>query len=77
VSGVRAAEGLWAAFDATCPHQQCAVEHVPAARLFACPCHGSTFDEKGQVTRGPAAAPLKALEVGAPFDPAQAVIKIR
>jgi Rieske Fe-S protein len=77
VSVVRAAEGQWAAFDATCPHQQCAVEHVPAARLFACPCHGSTFDEKGQVTRGPAAAPLKALEVGAPFDPAQAVIKIR
>jgi Rieske Fe-S protein len=25
---------------------------------FICPCHGSTYDEKGQVTRGPAAWPL-------------------
>jgi Rieske Fe-S protein len=77
VSVVRFSATEWRAFDATCTHQACAVDHVPAARLFACPCHGSKFDEAGVVTHGPATAPLSKLTVDGPFDPAQAVIAIR
>jgi len=77
VSVVRFSDTEWRAFDATCTHQECEVDHVPAARLCACPCHGSEFDESGQVLRGPAAAPLAKLTVEQPFDPAQAVITIR
>ncbi|WP_217708091.1 Rieske 2Fe-2S domain-containing protein [Nonomuraea rhodomycinica] len=44
------------AFNATCTHQGCPVSYVGPG--FRCPCHGSTFDENGQVTGGPARAPL-------------------
>ncbi|MEW5941589.1 MAG: Rieske 2Fe-2S domain-containing protein, partial [Chloroflexota bacterium] len=30
---------------------------------FQCPCHGSRFDSKGQLLRGPAALPLRELRV--------------
>jgi len=30
---------------------------------FACPCHGSRFDEDGRVTHGPAAKHLRPLRV--------------
>jgi Rieske Fe-S protein len=77
VSLIRVSETAFRAFDATCTHQACAVDHVPATRQLACPCHGSLFDETGKVVRGPAAAPLAELAVETPFDPAQAVIQIR
>ncbi|MET9341788.1 Rieske (2Fe-2S) protein [Nonomuraea sp. NPDC003804] len=44
------------AFNATCTHQGCPVSYVGPG--FRCPCHGSTFDENGQVTGGPARASL-------------------
>jgi thiosulfate dehydrogenase [quinone] large subunit len=44
------------AFNATCTHQGCPVSHVGPG--FRCPCHGATYDQNGQVTGGPAPAPL-------------------
>lgn len=47
-------EGDFKAFDATCPHQGCAVTKVESGTI-TCPCHGSTFDAStGDVTGGPA-----------------------
>jgi menaquinol-cytochrome c reductase iron-sulfur subunit len=50
------AEGFHA-LSAVCTHLGCNVRHEEG-QGFACPCHGSRFDEAGNVTRGPAAWPL-------------------
>ncbi len=55
--------GDFRAFDATCPHQGCAVRDVQDGQL-ACPCHGSRFDPAtGEVLQGPATRGLTALGV--------------
>lgn len=55
-------EGEFKAFDATCPHQGCAVAKVESGTI-TCPCHGSTFDAStGDVTGGPAQKGLTAKE---------------
>jgi len=53
---LRTVEGF-SAISAVCTHLGCNVRHEEG-RGFACPCHGSTFDAEGRVTRGPAAWPL-------------------
>jgi cytochrome b6-f complex iron-sulfur subunit len=50
------AEGFYTV-SAVCTHLGCNVNHEEG-RGFACPCHGSTFDEEGRVRKGPAAWPL-------------------
>jgi Rieske Fe-S protein len=48
------------ALSAICTHRKCRL----TAKLdgsFYCPCHGSTFDPAGHVTRGPAQRDLPAL----------------
>ena len=52
----RTARGFYAV-SAVCTHLGCNVNHEENEG-FACPCHGSTFDEEGRVTNGPAAWPL-------------------
>jgi cytochrome b6-f complex iron-sulfur subunit len=52
----RTAEGFHA-ISAVCTHLGCNVNHEEG-RGFVCPCHGSTYDEDGRVTKGPAAWPL-------------------
>ena len=52
----RTAEGFHA-ISAVCTHLGCNVDHEDA-HGFTCPCHGSTYDLGGEVTRGPAAWPL-------------------
>jgi len=52
----RTGEGFYAV-SAVCTHLGCNVRHEEG-RGFACPCHGSTFDEEGRVSHGPAAWPL-------------------
>lgn len=55
----RDADGLYA-MTVTCTHEGCDVDPVGSgnsARL-QCPCHGSQFDRNGNVTHGPAGAPL-------------------
>ena len=54
------AEGV-AAISLICTHLGCIVKE--AEEGFSCPCHGSKFDEDGEVTGGPAPAPLRWLEI--------------
>jgi Rieske Fe-S protein len=47
-------EGEFRAFDATCPHQGCAVNQAVDGEL-KCPCHDSRFDlTSGELLGGPA-----------------------
>ncbi|CAN5356165.1 Rieske (2Fe-2S) protein [soil metagenome] len=56
-------EGDFRAFDATCPHQGCAVSDFADGRLL-CPCHGSMFDpDSGDVLGGPATSGLTVKDV--------------
>jgi thiosulfate dehydrogenase [quinone] large subunit len=56
--------GKFLAFDAVCPHAGCTVAYDPAAKLFACPCHGSEFSAStGAVERGPAATGLRNIAI--------------
>ncbi len=54
-------ESGFRALSLVCTHLGCTVE--TNAEGFACPCHGSRFDRAGQVTHGPAGAPLAWLRV--------------
>jgi thiosulfate dehydrogenase [quinone] large subunit len=51
----------FAAFNATCTHRGCPVQWAGGG--FQCPCHGATYDAHGQVTGGPAPAPLTPIPV--------------
>ncbi|MES1025065.1 Rieske (2Fe-2S) protein [Gloeocapsa sp. BRSZ] len=42
----------------TCPHAGCIVKWKDNQSQFVCPCHGSEFDSRGQVTQGPATRDL-------------------
>lgn len=53
-------EGFYAISN-TCTHLGCTVTRLQDG--FACPCHGSRFDNKGGVIGGPAPRPLPWLEV--------------
>lgn len=61
----RDAEGVYA-ISATCTHLGCTVAR--AAGGFECPCHGSKFTARGDVTAGPAPRPLPWLEIGRAAD---------
>lgn len=51
----------FAAFSLICPHLGCQVESDAGG--FACPCHGSQFDARGELRRGPATQPMRSLRV--------------
>lgn len=51
------ADGRHSVLSSECTHKGCTVE-VQGERIV-CPCHGSTFDRKGDVLRGPAQRPLR------------------
>lgn len=50
------------AISAVCTHLGCIVAHTEDAG-FACPCHGSRFNEQGEVIGGPAPTGLPWLEI--------------
>lgn len=50
-----------AAMSAACTHLGCIVEQ--REDKFVCPCHGSLFNDRGDVIGGPAPAPLPWYEV--------------
>jgi Rieske Fe-S protein len=49
------------AWSVTCPHLGCAVNTSASGPGFACPCHDSAFDAKGNVLSGPSPRPLDVL----------------
>ncbi len=52
------------AFNAVCPHAGCTVAYQRAAKVIACPCHGSEFNaETGGLIRGPATRGLTPIPV--------------
>ncbi len=57
---LRDERGLYA-MSAICTHLGCTANH--AGLLFECPCHGSQFNEAGEVLHGPARQPLGHVEL--------------
>lgn len=55
---IRTQDGF-TAYSLVCTHLGCTVQ--VKSETFACPCHGSRYDEHGQVTRRPASDPLQVL----------------
>lgn len=56
-------DGDFKAFTAVCTHQGCTVASV-ADGTITCDCHGSTYSaENGEVTGGPATAPLEEIPI--------------
>ncbi|MBI4870588.1 MAG: Rieske 2Fe-2S domain-containing protein [Candidatus Riflebacteria bacterium] len=51
------------ALTATCPHLGCVVRWNEQMGKFICPCHGASFDVRGNVLSGPAPAPLGAVPI--------------
>lgn len=53
----RATSTEFAALDSVCKHSGCTVnKYIAANGHMQCPCHGSRYDVRGVVVRGPAAA---------------------
>lgn len=52
------------AINAECTHLGCVVPWDPGLQKYVCPCHGSQYDSRGSVIRGPAPGPLKLAKVG-------------
>ena len=50
------------AISSICTHRKCKL-NTEADKTFSCPCHGSTFDPEGHVTKGPARRDLPMYEV--------------
>ena len=51
------------ALDDRCPHLGCRYTWNTKLNRYHCPCHGSEFDIKGKVLRGPAAKPIESLYI--------------
>jgi Rieske Fe-S protein len=50
------------AISSYCTHRKCKLS-AEADRSFYCPCHGSTFDSNGHVTKGPARLDLPVFSI--------------
>ncbi len=61
--------------SARCPHLGCRINKLEGNNLI-CPCHGSSFDLKGEVLTGPAVRPLKALEYTLGSDGKQLIVDL-
>ena len=51
------------ALDDRCPHLGCRYVWNSKLNRYHCPCHGSEFDIKGKVLRGPATKPIESLQI--------------
>ncbi len=51
------------AFNVICPHLGCAVDYLPGAKKYLCPCHDSAFALDGQRTNKTPPRDLDTLEV--------------
>lgn len=52
--------GAVSVFSPVCPHLGCRINRAEGAELV-CPCHGSRFDARGRLLRGPASRSLQPL----------------
>lgn len=59
---IRDSEDTVKALNPVCTHKKCTVEYSPEAGMLVCPCHGSTFELDGTVTKGPAEQNLATYE---------------
>lgn len=57
------ADGSVSALSILCTHICCQLQYDPSSKDLYCGCHGSIFDQSGNVLRGPAATPLPKVEV--------------
>jgi Rieske Fe-S protein len=55
---IRTSQTTVVALSAICTHSGCSMNYLAAQQLLDCPCHGSQFDLRGSVTRGPARSSL-------------------
>lgn len=46
-----------------CTHLGCPVRFDASSATFSCPCHGSVYNPKGEVLKGPAPKPLQRLKL--------------
>lgn len=60
---VRAGDGDFRAFAATCTHLDCIVEYRPERKALWCNCHNGQFDLGGRNVAGPPPRPLARYEV--------------
>lgn len=60
---VRAGEGDFRAFAATCTHLSCIVSYRKDKELIWCNCHNGAFDLQGKVVAGPPPRPLETFQV--------------
>lgn len=63
IAVIRNRDGTIHAMSAVCTHLGCVLGWNETDRTFDCPCHGSRFDEHGEVLFGPATAPLEARDL--------------
>ena len=61
VWAVRKSEHQVKVFSPICPHLGCGVRWNQRDGQFQCPCHGSVYDQNGNVVDGPAPRPLDEL----------------
>jgi Rieske Fe-S protein len=58
---MRSSERRFQALSPICTHLGCEVKVVKTG--FRCPCHGSSYDEEGQVVNGPAREDLASYQI--------------
>lgn len=56
---IRSSDTQVLAVSAICTHAGCSMDFDAAQHQLTCPCHGSVFDEAGDVLVGPATRPLQ------------------
>lgn len=60
---LKQSDGSLSALSMLCTHVCCQCQYVSSASEIACPCHGSLFDLKGNVIRGPAVTNLPTIQL--------------
>jgi len=57
------ADGTMTALSLLCTHVCCECSYDQSTKAIYCPCHGSVFDSKGNVLRGPASTSLPTIQL--------------